>query len=156
MLIWTTRFSRKKAVASIIVMGIVMAVLIVLIGRQDAASPDIPQLPDNAARIAYLESLGWEVDSEPLETLQFLLPDILSEPYLSYNKLQLSQGFDLTTCCGKQISRYTYVVHNYPGRPEGVQINLLLCDDTPVGGDVFCPGENGFQVTLAYPIQQKA
>ena len=28
MIIWTTRFSRKKAVCSVLVMGIVMAVLI--------------------------------------------------------------------------------------------------------------------------------
>ena len=35
MLIWTTRFSRKKAVLTVIAMGIVMAVLILLTGRTE-------------------------------------------------------------------------------------------------------------------------
>lgn len=33
MLIWTAKFSRKKAVAAVIAMGIVMAALIMLMGR---------------------------------------------------------------------------------------------------------------------------
>lgn len=152
MLIWTARFSRKKAVLSVIAMGIVMAVLIILVGHlpseKDAA---LPQLTDNSQRVAYLQSLGWEVESEPLETLQFLLPNALAEPYLSYNELQKTQGFDLSACCGKQVSRFTYAVTNYPGRPEGVQLNLYVCEDVPVAGDIFCAGANGFQETLLYP-----
>ena len=151
MLIWTTKFSRKKAVLSIIVMGIVMAALIVLVGRQDAQETAQPQLTDNAQRITYLRSFGWELESEPLETLQFLLPETLEEPYLTYNDLQKTQGFDLSACCGKQVSRYTYAVTNYPGRPDGVQLNLYVCEDLPVAGDVCCPGADGFQETLLFP-----
>ena len=88
MLIWTARFSRKKAVFAVILMGIVMALLIVLMGRLPAdESSALPQLTSNAERVAYLESLGWQVETEPVETLQFLLPKTLEEPYLSYNKL---------------------------------------------------------------------
>ena len=36
MLIWTTRFSRKKAVLTVIGVGIIMAILIVLTGRMDS------------------------------------------------------------------------------------------------------------------------
>ena len=83
MLIWTTRFSRKKAVLTVIGVGIIMAILIVLTGRMDSddvSSP--PTLLDNAQRVEYLQSLGWEVTPEPLETLQFLFPEKLEEPYL--------------------------------------------------------------------------
>lgn len=148
MLIWTARFSRKKATLTVIAVGIIMAVLIVLTGRMPDETSPSPQLTDNAQRVAYLQSLGWEVESEPLETLQFLLPKTLEEPYLTYNELQLSQGFDLTRCCGKQVTRYTYAVTNYPDRPNGVQANLYLCEDTPVAGDLCCPGANGFQTAL--------
>ena len=152
MLIWTTRFSRKKAVLTVIAMGIVMAVLILLTGRTESGSTSArPELTDNSQRVEYLRSLGWEVDTEPVETLQFLLPEKLEEPYLSYNELQLSQGFDLTACLGKQVERYTYTVTNYPERPEGVQANLYICEDYPVAGDICCPGAGGFQASLAFP-----
>ena len=149
MFIWTTRFSKKKAAAAVIIMGLIMAALIILTGRADrAAAPEDPKLNDNAQRIAYLQSLGWEVEPEPLETLQFLLPGTLNSTYLAYNELQRLQGFDLSACCGKQVTRYTYTVTNYPGRPEGVQANLYVCEDAAVAGDICCPGESGFQERL--------
>ncbi|MCI9331768.1 MAG: DUF4830 domain-containing protein [Oscillibacter sp.] len=149
MLIWTAKFSRKKAVSTVIFMGVVMAALIVLMGRTPE-EPEIPlpKLTNNEERVAYLQSLGWEVEPEPIETLQFLLPAELEEPYRSYNELQLSQGFDLTHCCGKQISRCTYTVKNYPDQTDGVQANLYICEDIPVAGDVCSSGANGFQIPL--------
>ena len=153
MLIWTAKFSRKKAVAAVIAMGIVMAALIILMGRMDETA-EPPLLTDNTQRVTYLQSLGWEVNPEPVETLQFLLPDTLAEPYLTYNKLQTAQGFDLTPCLGKQVSRYTYTVTNYPGRAEGVQANLYICEDRPVAGDICCPGANGFQEALVRPAEK--
>ena len=149
MLIWTTRFSRKKAVFAVLLMGVVMAALIVLVGRippEEENAP--PRLVSNEDRVAYLLSLGWQVEPEPVETLQFLMPKELAEPYLSYNELQLPQGFDLSGCCGKQVSRYTYTVINYPDRPTGVQANLYVCEELPAAGDIWCPGAGGFQEAL--------
>lgn len=152
MLIWTTRFSKNKAVLTVIAMGIVMAVLILLTGRTESGSSSAqPALTDNSQRVEYLRSLGWEVTAEPVETLQFLLPETLEEPYRSYNELQLSQGFDLTACLGKQVERYTYTVTNYPAHPKGVQANLYICEDYPVAGDICCPGAGGFKTGLAFP-----
>ena len=152
MLIWTTRFSRKKAVLAVIAAGLVIAVVILLTGRTGSGNSSTqPELTDNSQRVEYLRSFGWEVAEEPVETLQFLLPEKLEEPYLSYNKLQLSQGFDLSACGGKQVERYTYTVTNYPGRSEGVQANLYICEDHPVAGDICCPGAGGFQAGLAFP-----
>ena len=152
MLIWTAHFSRKKAILTVIAMGIVMVVLILLTGRTESGSSTAqPALTENNQRVEYLRSFGWEVVEEPVETLQFLLPEKLEEPYLSYNELQLSQGFDLTACLGKQVERYTYTVTNYPERPERVQANLYICEDYPVAGDICCPGAGGFQTGLAFP-----
>ena len=152
MLIFTTRFSKKKAVLTVMVIGAVIAALVIFAGHfQKGGNADLPQLTDNPQRVAYLQSLGWEIETEPLETLQFLLPATLTEPYLSYNQLQNEQGFDLSESCGKQVARYTYAVTNYPGRSTGVQINMYVCEDLPVAGDVCCPGSDGFQDILAYP-----
>ena len=62
MLIWTAKFSRKKAAGAVILMGVVMAALIVLMGRAPE-EPEIPlpKLTTNEERVAYLQSLGWDV-----------------------------------------------------------------------------------------------
>ena len=78
MLIWTARVSKKtKAVVAVILAGILAAAVLLLVGRsgggQDAAAW---QLTGNADRIAYLESMGWQVEEEPVTTLQFLLPPL--------------------------------------------------------------------------------
>ena len=152
MMIWTTRFSRKKAVFAVLLLGVVLAAIILLAGGGDSGRPDTDTpLLTNEDRVAYLQSLGWEVDPEPVETLLFLLPETLEEPYLSYNELQKEQGFDLTACAGKQVSRYTYTVRNYPGRPDGVQANLYVCENLPAAGDICSPGADGFQAGLAFP-----
>ena len=148
MLIWTTRFTRKKAVFSVLLFGAIMIILILQTGQLYTKSTSLPRLTDNLQRVEYLQSLGWEVEEEPLETLQFLLPETLEEPYLSYNQLQLTQGFDLTACCGKQVTRYTYHVKNYPDQPNDVQANLYICEELPVAGDICCPGADSFQLPL--------
>lgn len=152
MLIWTARLSKKKAVCSVIALGVAIAALVCLLAKPAADHGSAaPKLTTNEERIAYLNSYGWEVAPEPLETLQFLLPEKLEEPYLSYNTLQQSQGFDLETCCGKHVSRYTYAVTNYPGRPEGIQANLYICEELPVAGDIVCSGADGFQSGFMFP-----
>lgn len=148
MLIVTTRFSKKKAVLTVIAVGAVMALLVILASVFPGSDGDRPRLSDNTQRVSYLQSLGWEVEPDPLETLQFLLPETLGEPYLTYNRLQKEQGFDLTDSSGKQVTRYTYAVTNYPDRPQGVQLNLYVCEEQPVAGDVCCPGADGFQQAL--------
>ena len=156
MLIWTARLSRKKAALAVILGGILLCALILFLGRPAEEAEKAELLTTNAQRVAYLASFGWEVVEEPVETLQFLLPKPLEEPYLSYNVLQRSQGFDLSQSCGKQVCRYTYAVTNYPGRSEGVQVNLYLCEDLPVAGDVCCPGADGFRNPLARPETEDA
>lgn len=148
MLIVTTRFSKKKAVLTVIAVGAVLALLVILASVFPGSDNDRPRLSDNTQRVSYLQSLGWEVEPDPLETLQFLLPETLGEPYLTYNRLQKEQGFDLTDSCGKQVTRYTYAVTNYPDRPQGIQLNLYVCEEQPVAGDVCCPGADGFQRAL--------
>ena len=160
MLIMTAKLPRRKLAFSVAAAALVCCAALALNlggGAFQAASASASGLPSpkgvksNEDRVAYLQSLGWEVEPEPVETLQFLLPEKLEEPYLTYNELQAEQGFDLSACCGKQVSRYTYTVTNYPGRAEGVQVNLYVCEEMPVAGDILCAGADGFQDTLAFP-----
>lgn len=149
MFIWTAKFPALKTIA--IAFGVIVAAIAFLTLRVKSPSgaDSVPlMLATNAERVAYLRGLGWEVKEEPIETFEFQLPDALEEPYLSYNALQLPQGFDLGPHCGQTVSRYTYAVTNHPDRETGVQANLYLCDGVPIAGDIFCPGANGFQEAL--------
>ena len=152
MFVLTTRLRKKRA----ILVG-VLAILLIAGGllwrglSREAEAPEETVLRDNEDRIAYLKELGWEVDEEPVESMELELPEELTGSYAAYNELQLAQGFDLRDYLGQGVSRWTYQVRNYPDRPEDVQLNHYLCEDRPIAGDILAGGEGGFQGTLRYP-----
>lgn len=152
MFVLTTRLRKKRA----ILVG-ALAILLIAGGllwrglSREAEAPEETVLRDNEDRIAYLKKLGWEVDEEPVESMELELPEELTGSYAAYNELQLAQGFDLRDYLGQGVSRWTYQVRNYPDRPEDVQLNLYLCEDRPIAGDIIAGGEGGFQGTLRYP-----
>lgn len=153
MFIVTAKFSRRKAAfAAVCLLALIALPLALLSGR--SKTPDAVTVETNDARVDYLRSRGWEVEGEPIETLSVPLPDELVEPYLSYNELQLTQGFDLNAYCGKTLERYTYVVTNYPDRADGCQADLYVCEGAVVAGDIVCTGEDGFMAGLEYPAQK--
>lgn len=148
MFIWTAKFPALKTLV-LLLGAAIAAVAFFALRVPPSRSDEAPVvLETNADRVEYLRALGWEVEEEPIETYEFLLPAAPEEPYLSYNALQLPQGFDLTPHYGEAVSRYTYAVKNHPNRETGVQANLYLCGGIPVAGDIFCPGANGFQEAL--------
>lgn len=104
----------------------------------------------NEGRVTYLEKLGWQVEPEPLETLQIKLPADL-KGYEDYLALQTKQGLPFADCGGKVVCRYTYQVTNYPGGRRDAQVNLLQCDGAVVAGDVVLLGEDGGVFGLEFP-----
>ena len=104
----------------------------------------------NEERVAYLEALGWQVEPEPVETLQIKLPSDL-KGYEDYLTLQTEQGLPFADCGGKVVCRYTYRVTNYPGGRRDAQVNLLQCDGAVVAGDVVLLGEDGGVFGLEFP-----
>ena len=151
MFIITTKFSKCRAFAAVAVLALVLALIVLPRSCRKAAETPAVLAETNEQRLAYLTSLGWEVSEQPIETLSITLGETLEEPYVSYNTLQLEQGFDLTRQCGKTLSRYTYVVTNYPGRPQSCQLDLYVCEGVVAAGDIVCTGENGFMAGLAFP-----
>ena len=143
-------FSRRKLLpAAVIVLVIAVgAVLLLSRGRGKGAERVYPG--GNEGRVTYLEKLGWQVEPEPLETLQIKLPADL-KGYEDYLALQTEQGLPFADCEGKVVCRYTYRVTNYPGMEKGVQANLYLCGDVLIGGDIVATGKGGFQHGLEYP-----
>lgn len=102
---------------------------------------------DSSQRTAFLAQFGWEVKEDPLEVAEIIVPAEFNAVYKSYNDLQKLQGFDLTPYGGKRLKRWTYEVTNYPGyveREGAVRANILVLDDTVVGGDICCVELDGF------------
>ena len=142
---------RRGVLLGALVVLAALAAALLLRGRSAAAEPDALRAETNAARVAYLASLGWEAEEEPIESLLVALPGEMVEPYRSYNDLQLRQGFDLTPYLGETLERYTYAVRNYPGRPRGCQADLYLSGGRIVAGDIVCSGADGFIAPLEFP-----
>ena len=143
-------FSRRKLLpAAVIVLVIAVgAVLLLSRGRGKGAERVYPG--GNDGRVTYLEKLGWQVEPEPLETLQIKLPADL-KGYEDYLALQTEQGLPFADCGGKVVCRYTYRVTNYPGGRRDAQVNLLQCDVAVVAGDVVLLGEDGGVFGLEFP-----
>ena len=142
-------FSHRKLLpAAVIVLVIAAGAVLLSRGREKGAERVYPG--GNDGRVAYLEKLGWQLEPEPLETLQIKLPADLGG-YEDYLALQTEQGLPFADCGGKVVCRYTYRVTNYPGGRRDAQVNLLQCDGAVVAGDVVLLGEDGGMFGLDFP-----
>ena len=151
MFIITAKCSKRRVVKILLIFALLLSLFLALRACRHSSPPPVIAAGTNEERLAYLTSLGWEVSEQPIETLSITLGETLEEPYLSYNTLQLEQGFDLTRQCEKTLSRYTYVVTNYPGRPQSCQLDLYVCEGVVAASDIVCTGENGFMAGLDFP-----
>ena len=139
MFIVTTRVPKKKLLAGGVtaLCCCAAAVLILMLGgRAVTASAEVKHIRSNDDRVAYLNSLGWQVSGQPLATEELLIPETFDASYNDYLALQADQGFDLTQYCGKRIKRYTYQILNYPTGEEQVQVALLIYKNRVIGGQV--------------------
>ena len=148
MFIYTAKFSKRRAFSLIALLAAIIAVGFFLC----SSLPDNNEISaaNDAERIAYLHSLGWETEAPAVETVALTLPDPLEEPYLSYNVLQQQQGFDLQPYAGKNIERSTYTVTNHPSALP-CQANLYTHHGKLIAGDILCSGEGGFIAPLTFP-----
>ena len=121
--------------------------------RQTAApaAPSVKGIRTNQDRVDFLAAYGWEVAEEPLATQELVIPEELDGSYEEYLELQEDQGFQLERLAGKRVKRYTYEITNYPTGEEGVQANLLIRNNTVVGGEVLSPRLDGFLHGLEKP-----
>lgn len=97
--------------------------------------------------LKFISYYGWEVDSQPAEVRDVIVPEIFDDVYSNYNKIQLEQGFNLEKYAGQRVKKWTYIVRNYPDTaPEDdyIRINILVSNDVVIGGDVCSVKLDGF------------
>ena len=135
--------SRRWRLALLLVLIGVLAVAFLAVRSAGSDQNQAIAGGTNEERLAYINSFGWTVETQPLEEAQVVIPEQFNEVYSAYNELQLAEGFDLRTYAGKTCTHYRYAVTNYPGE-ENVSVSLLVYEDKIIGADVAFAELGGF------------
>lgn len=100
----------------------------------------------HSERMAFLSQYGWEIDEEPVEVQEVIIPSEFDDTYNAYNEIQKDQGFDLTVYAGMRAKRWTYIIKNYSGyeNKDCIRVNVLVYDGLVIGGDVCSIELDGF------------
>ncbi len=148
MFVYTFKFNKKLALIIILAIAVLICGIILLIGKSDSGGEPAPAesqtVSNNKDRVSYLESLGWQVSSEPLNEKTIIIPKQFSDVYQEYNKLQLSCGYDLSQYCGLEATVYTYAVKNYKDYSGDVVADLYVRSSKLIGGDIHSLSLDGF------------
>ncbi|MBE6818932.1 MAG: DUF4830 domain-containing protein [Ruminococcaceae bacterium] len=107
----------------------------------------------NQERIAFIEHFGYDIVDEPVEVKDITIPAQFNDTYISYNEIQVSQGFDLNQYKGKQAKSYSYAVKNYPEIKDSektVRANLIVYHSKIIAGDVCSVKLDGFMHAFNY------
>ncbi len=163
MFVFSLRANKKRV--------ILMAVLLVAIalGLFLTRNSDLPVTDDSGIslkastadeRIAFLSQFGWEIDEDPVQVEEIMIPAEFDETYEKYNKIQLSQNMDLAVYAGKTAKKWTYAVENYPGYESEnscIRANIIVFDGAVIGGDISSLEQGGFMQGFDFPqVQPKS
>ena len=152
MFIVIAKLSKKKAVALVLALAIVLCTVIFLAGRRDREeeNPDLVRISIETTDdiIAFLQNLGWQVSEEPIEVQEVLIPREFNEVYAAYNELQKRAGFDLANFSGQDAVRFTYRILNYPEQQEDVVVDVLVAHGVIIGGNIQSIRLDGFMHEL--------
>ena len=150
MFIFSMKMSKKKLFLAIMAVILMITLIAVFVSKKmsashpgessdsDTAITDIADVKD------YIESFGWEVEPEPCEMVEVEVPKEFNEVYENYNALQKKQGFDLIPFQGLRVRRITYVVTNYPEKPEHIRADVLVYENQIIGADICSIELSGF------------
>ena len=152
MVMFTAKLNKKKIVIALVILGLLICGAI-LLWRDRTASPTASTtitVKDNQARVDFLKSLGWEVEAEPIEQQNVIIPKEFTGVYEEYGNLQAEQGFDLAQYGGMEAVRYTYKILNYPGEAD-VVADIIVFRNQVIAGDVQSVALDGFMHGLSMP-----
>ncbi len=129
---------------------LVTAVSLFILSRESQQTANMNELSLEAEshedRMKFISQFGWEVDEEPVEVKEVIIPTELSDVYIAYNDIQKKQGFDLTAFAEKRVKCWTYNVKNYEGyeNQDCIHANILVYDGKVIGGDICSVRIDGF------------
>ena len=155
MFVFTAKLNRRKAVVFLIVFALILAAIILAVSLRGAGETSRPSRTAAPVHIrtaedaaAYLASLGWEVDPEPIEVREILIPRTFSGVYTDYVTLQRKQGFPIEQYGGMDAVRYTFQVKNYPSAEKEIVADLVVSGQSVIAGDIQSTALDGFMTGL--------
>lgn len=135
----------KKRTAVIAIIGILSIIMLFELCVPIKAQTQKFNGATNEQRVEFIERRGHNVIDNPIDVKTIVIPQVFSDVYNNYNALQRKIGFDLEKYKGKTVVLYTYSALGYD---DEVHINLLVCNDIIIGGDVSSVKLNGFMNSL--------
>ncbi|MEG0777387.1 MAG: DUF4830 domain-containing protein [Oscillospiraceae bacterium] len=145
MFVVTMKWNKKVAVLIIIAAALILGGIILAISLGGSGGSDThAKAKTNDDRLEFLDGLGWEVEANPIAEKTVIIPKEFSPVYDAYNKLQISQGYDLSEYCGLEAKIYTYSIVNYSGYTGKVVADLYVRNGEIIGGDVHSLALDGF------------
>ncbi len=148
--------SKHIKVALLVIFVIVTAISLFILSKesqQTGKSGMSIKASSHEERVAFLSQYGWEIDAEPVEVQEVIIPSEFDDVYNAYNEIQKAQGFDLTVYAGVRVKRWTYMIKNYKGYEDKdcIHANILVYDGLVVGGDVCSVELDGFMHGFSQP-----
>ena len=156
MFIYSLKASTLKFVAVVIISIGLLITLITVIPNggetvyavsdpdQNNAKISYKNIKVNEDRVNFLKQFGWDVEPEPVEAVEILIPKEFDAIYKKYNEVQKAQSLNLEKFKNKSVKRYTYQVIGYPGHNGTVFANILIYKNKVIGGDICSAEINGF------------
>ena len=151
MFIYSFKASTLRFFAVLLLAATALVALIVFVPTYDSTASEAgvsisyDNVKTNEDRIKFLGQFGYNVSSEPIESVEVTLPDEFDRVFSGYNELQKAQGLDLSKYKNKQVMRYTYEVTNYPSAPQTkVWANVIVWRGKVIGGDICSADPSGF------------
>lgn len=138
MFVFSVKTSRRQMLSLLLCVVVLVLILIAAFvwPAGEAGQTAAPvAAADNTARIAYLQSLGYEVDLAFCEVREVQIPDEFDDVFTAYNELQKQADMDLSPYHGKRLKCWSYRVLNADGAGE-VLAHLYVYKDEVVGGDI--------------------
>ena len=139
MVVMTAKVSKAKIIALFCILAAAVCIgAYALFGSESGSGTEVAagNAASNEARVDFLASYGWQVDTVPTETQEVRIPAEMNEVFTAYNELQRTQGYDLAKFAGKTVTRHVYQVTNYANADAPVYASLLVCDGAVIGGDI--------------------
>ena len=149
MFVLSIKMSTVKLVSIIAVLGLIVAVAAwpkADAPTQQATTTAINygNIKNDTDRVTFLKQFGWEVDLEPIECQEIIIPSVFNKVYEQYNTIQKAQGLDLSKFAGKRAKRWTYRIKNYPDSTDQIRANVIVYNNKVIAGDVSNVRLNGF------------
>ena len=138
MFVCSVKTSRRQLISLLLCVGVLVLILIAAFcwPARKAALPSSVTVTaaDEGARIAYLQSLGYDADLSGGEVREVLIPEEFDEVFSAYNEMQKAADMDLFPYHGKRLKCWSYRILNAEGGET--LAHLYTYKDKIVGGDI--------------------